>query len=58
MTEVTLKVVPRPRRTVLGIVHFDDLVHAAEATPPLLELKPSAVELDGQGAAGPMPPTA
>ncbi len=45
MTEVTLKVVPRPKRTVLGIVHFDDLVDAAEATPPLLELHPSAVEL-------------
>ena len=45
MTEVKLKVVPRPRRTVLGIVHFDDLVDAAEATPPLLELHPSAVEL-------------
>jgi FAD/FMN-containing dehydrogenase/Fe-S oxidoreductase len=45
MTEVTLKLVPRPVRTVLGIVHFDDLVAAAEATPPLLELHPSAVEL-------------
>ena len=45
MTEVKLKVVPRPKRTVLGIVHFDDLVDAAEATPPLLELHPSAVEL-------------
>ena len=45
MTEVKLKVVPRPVRTVLGIVHFDDLVGAAEATPPLLELHPSAVEL-------------
>ena len=45
MTEVKLKVVPRPLRTVLGIVHFDDLIDAAEATPPLLELHPSAVEL-------------
>lgn len=39
MTEVTLRAMPRPRRTVLGIVHFDDLVAAAEATPPILELQ-------------------
>lgn len=45
MTEVVLKVVPRPRRTVLGIVHFDDLLASAEATVPILELGPSAVEL-------------
>ena len=45
VTEVTLRLVPRPPGTVLGIVHFDDLVAAAEATPAILELKPSAVEL-------------
>jgi FAD/FMN-containing dehydrogenase/Fe-S oxidoreductase len=45
MTEVTLNLVPRPSNTVLAIVHFDDLVAAAEATVPILELKPSAVEL-------------
>ncbi len=45
MAEITLQVVPRPRRTVLAIIHFDDLVAAAEATPPLLELSPSAIEL-------------
>ena len=45
MTEVTLRLVPRPPGTVLGIVHFDDLVATAEATPAILELQPSAVEL-------------
>lgn len=39
MTEVTLKLAPRPKRAVLGIVHFDDLVAAAEATTSILELK-------------------
>ena len=41
MTEVTLKVVPRPVRTVLGIVHFDNLVaprkprpHCSSCSPP------------------------
>ncbi len=45
MTEITLRAVRRPVRTVLAVVHFDDLVAAAEATPSLLELRPSAVEL-------------
>ncbi len=45
MTEITLRAVPRPARNALAMVHFDDLVAAAEATPPLLELNPSAVEL-------------
>jgi FAD/FMN-containing dehydrogenase/Fe-S oxidoreductase len=45
MTEVTLRVTPRPARTALAMVHFDDLIAAAEAAPYLLELHPSAVEL-------------
>ncbi|HSN78287.1 MAG TPA: FAD-binding protein [Anaerolineae bacterium] len=45
MTAVTLRAVPRPAGTVLAMVHFDDLAAAAEATPPLLALNPSAVEL-------------
>ena len=45
MAEVTMRLVPRPPGAVLGIVHFDDLVAAAEATPAILELQPSAVEL-------------
>ncbi|MEZ4770985.1 MAG: FAD-linked oxidase C-terminal domain-containing protein [Caldilineales bacterium] len=45
MSEVTLRLVPRPPGTVLGIMHFDDLVASAEATPAILELQPSAVEL-------------
>jgi FAD/FMN-containing dehydrogenase/Fe-S oxidoreductase len=45
MAEITLRTVPRPARTALAIVHFDELAAAAEATPALLELQPSAVEL-------------
>jgi FAD/FMN-containing dehydrogenase len=45
MAEITLRAVPRPARTALAIVHFDELAAAAEATPALLELQPSAVEL-------------
>ncbi len=45
MTEITLRAVPRPARTALAMVHFDDLVAATEATPALLELHPSAIEL-------------
>ncbi len=45
MTEVTLRLTPRPTRTVLAIVHFDDLVAAAETTPAILALQPSAVEM-------------
>ncbi len=45
MAEITLRAVPRPARTALAIVHFDELAAAAEAVPALLELRPSAVEL-------------
>ncbi|HXF63397.1 MAG TPA: FAD-linked oxidase C-terminal domain-containing protein [Caldilineaceae bacterium] len=45
MTEVTLNLVPRPARTALAILHFDDVVAACAATPDILETDPSAVEL-------------
>jgi len=45
ITEITLRLVPRPAMTALAIVHFDDLITAMEATPVILECEPSAVEL-------------
>lgn len=45
MTEVTLNLAPRPVRTGLAVVHFDDVVEACAAIPDILETKPSASEL-------------
>ncbi len=46
ITELKLKLVPRPRRlTVLAIVEFPSLLAALEATPAILETSPTAVEL-------------
>jgi len=45
ITELTLKLVPRPSFTGLSILQFDNLPDAMEAVPLLLELNPSAVEL-------------
>ena len=45
VTEAKLNVVPRPKMTALCVVHFDSVADAAEATPPILECHPSAVEL-------------
>lgn len=45
VTEAKLNLVPLPKMTALDIVHFDDLVDAMEAVPPMLECEPSAVEL-------------
>ena len=45
MTEITLNVVPKPTKTVLAVVHFEQLRAALEAVPIILEVDPSAVEL-------------
>jgi hypothetical protein len=45
MTELTLKLVPRPQQTALAVVHFDDVVQACAAIPDILETEPSASEL-------------
>ncbi len=45
ITDVTLGLVPLPRRTALAIVHFDRLYDALAAVPAMLETGPSAVEL-------------
>lgn len=46
--EVTLNLVPRPTRTGLVLLQFDDLVASMAATPTILETEPSAVELLGR----------
>lgn len=45
ITELKLKVVPRPQRTALVIVEFPSLITALEAVTAILETDPSAVEL-------------
>ena len=45
MTDLTLQLVPRPTRTALAVVHFDDVVAACAAIPDILETEPSASEL-------------
>jgi FAD/FMN-containing dehydrogenase/Fe-S oxidoreductase len=43
--EITFDLVPRPTRTGLVLLQFDELVAAMAATPAILETEPSAVEL-------------
>ncbi|MFQ5847049.1 MAG: FAD-binding and (Fe-S)-binding domain-containing protein [Candidatus Methylomirabilales bacterium] len=43
--EATVGLVPRPRRTALGLLHFRDLQAACEAAAELLPLAPAAIEL-------------
>jgi FAD/FMN-containing dehydrogenase/Fe-S oxidoreductase len=45
MTEVTLKLVDKPLRTGLAVLHFDHVVAACAAVPDVLETAPSAAEL-------------
>ena len=45
ITELKLKLVPRPKQTALVIIEFPALLAALEATPAILETNPSAVEL-------------
>lgn len=45
LTEATLRLVPRPRKTGLAVVHFQTVVEACAAIPDILETNPSASEL-------------
>lgn len=45
MTDVTLKLVPKPTRTGLAVLHFNGVVEACAAIPDILEMEPSASEL-------------
>ena len=46
--EITLDLVPRPTKTGLVLLQFDELVASMAATPVILETEPSAVELMGR----------
>ncbi|MXW63771.1 MAG: FAD-binding protein [Bacteroidetes bacterium SB0662_bin_6] len=43
--EIVLQVVERPKRSALGVVHFNSLREALESVTTILETDPSAVEL-------------
>lgn len=43
--QATFHLVPTPEHTCLGVLAFDSIVAACEATPGLLERQPTAVEL-------------
>ena len=45
ITSAVLKVVPTPDEIGLGLVFFDNLAEAMQATVELLDLKPAAIEL-------------
>ncbi|MGC4105241.1 MAG: FAD-linked oxidase C-terminal domain-containing protein [Thermomicrobiales bacterium] len=45
LLQVTLDLVPIPPKTGLVMLQFDNLVEAMEATPQILEVEPSAIEL-------------
>jgi FAD/FMN-containing dehydrogenase/Fe-S oxidoreductase len=45
MTDIKLNLVPLPTQAVLAIVHFDSLYEALAATPIILQVEPSSVEL-------------
>lgn len=45
MTEISLRLVPKPAKTGLAIIHFDNVIDACAAIPDILETEPSASEL-------------
>ena len=45
LSEITVALVPRPKRTALGILHFNTLEESLRAVTAVLETQPSAVEL-------------
>ena len=45
ITSAVVKVLPTPDEIGLGLIFFDDLAEAMQATVELLELKPAAIEL-------------
>ncbi len=48
ISEATVQLVPRPRSTVTGLIHFRNLEGMGEAVPQLLTLAPNALEvMDG-----------
>ncbi len=48
MSDITLQLVPRPKKTALAVVHFEEIYDALSAVPTILEVQPTAVELFDQ----------
>ncbi len=48
LTQIKFNLVPTPKHTALCILHFDSIEQAAEATPAILQSRPSAIELIDQ----------
>jgi FAD/FMN-containing dehydrogenase/Fe-S oxidoreductase len=45
VSELEVDLVPRPTRTAVLVIHFDELIESLHATSIILETEPSAVEL-------------
>jgi len=45
VVEATLRLVPKPRKTVVDVIHFGDIQEALESSQTILETGPYAVEL-------------
>ena len=45
VTESKINLVPIPKMTALNVIHFETLVESMEAVAPILECKPTAIEL-------------
>ncbi|MFQ6115335.1 MAG: anaerobic glycerol-3-phosphate dehydrogenase subunit C, partial [bacterium] len=45
VTEAKVNLVPPPQKRVLSVIHFSELFRALDAVQPILDFKPSAVEL-------------
>jgi FAD/FMN-containing dehydrogenase/Fe-S oxidoreductase len=45
ITRLTVKLVPRPKHKILGVLTYDSIEAACDAVPDLLERMPSAIEL-------------
>ena len=45
VTALKVRLIPNPKATAMGVVHFHDLNEAVEAVNSILELQPAAVEL-------------
>lgn len=45
LSSLTLRLVPRPAAKILAVIAYPSIIAACEATPELLNLEPSAIEL-------------
>ena len=45
LKRLTVRIVPKPKHTILGVLAFPDVSEACDVVPLLLKYKPSAIEL-------------